>query len=1284
MAYQDDFGRSESPGEICWRDGEKLCRNAKALEKTSLSLSITTGLAQQFQPYPAQGIKRYTLFSTTFDKGMSTRKRVEQIPSLDPIEERLEDEIDGVNIIDELSISRKLRSQLKRAFNYHLQRRTLDGIFRSYTICFAVHLVAEGIFGYESGNYWGGTPLKKHGSQNDVRKGGQFFETFVDTYGLETFPDRPFRYVSLILLHSSIPNDVLPAFFEHALLPAVRDPEWRNFEPRGLIQRWPQHPPANNRLPKVAHTFFQNGGEVAVDFITRCLEMAERFEKTRDMPQAGEVRLPERVVESYEEWRESFEVSSVRRSRKSRKAEQRASLIPPQIWLDPWQAQIMVDLPEQELAGEEAGRSDLKWQIEAQSRDGVTDTQVEVHSYKHGENWKTESESVPLTAPARSYSVSLTGVDLDRTWTFEGLLPERQLLAFDGDTQEMIEGPRSLPARPLWLVYRDDAEMKVEGGEKIETDHPLHGPWEKFSASCWDLSSADSVQVGETTWTVVAQGQGLRPRLLEGTQLPIGGNRERYYTQLPEIRIPVPSGHDSQDELKKWDVRLLAETRTTTQALDSEGLDVRTERHSLVLPLNQLIDQIGSHEIGLRGPLGRSASFSFSYVGDCSLHQPEEPRIPTGEGSYPEKRIVVRTPSETELSCVRDDVNIESSDRGVHQVIFGETCTHANVSLRAPDGGSSVQLPLIAPGLQWTMKGERWEHSWSARPLRLSSDELEQSDEATLVVRNQPSSGTIELKGALLVKGGEDAHQRIQPKSKAAGQLRFDLLESLDLIRGVDRTLRLQLLLEAERSATLAHLEASLDVKSLSISTNRQGEVWNLEVTWETVGSPVRNRRLQLWSVGRPWESPRTFRISDDARGEAQFEEPVANLPPGPYIAALELEDPWREDVLERPSVGDPNATSVEVGSVAERLEHFWEKKDFLELKLEQAVLADSASDADRYLREASNLLTDADISMLLRSLWWFESGGALIERFADREALVSRWMREKVLAHPETFISLLTNKEFRRTSKNRLRSFMVELGTPQALTPASDWGNDIFDTAWQVWNPLGWMIEAQNLLDRDRRSVRRARNATGIRELIDTDDEIADRIESDSTPGREWTWKSLESNPGVFGGRPQEQQLSLPASVLREQRHRLDATLRGHFDDERSWQAVNFDWLLDYREDPRQYEAEVSVLDEYRETLRSGVDQISANGQVAEPVASGITDRYDPRPDAKLANVPFYTGATALIQRAYAIFEVSLPFVDPESLLRCGAAAFNVAGRLYERDVCLMSMAIEQQRRKA
>jgi len=72
--------------------------------------------------------------------------------------------------------------------------------------------------------------------------------------------------------------------------------------------------------------------------------------------------------------------------------------------------------------------------------------------------------------------------------------------------------------------------------------------------------------------------------------------------------------------------------------------------------------------------------------------------------------------------------------------------------------------------------------------------------------------------------------------------------------------------------------------------------------------------------------------------------------------------------------------------------------------------------------------------------------------------------------------------------------------------------------------------------------------------------------------------------------------------------------------------------------------------------------------------------NRYDPRPDAELTNVPFCVGATALLQRARALFGVKDPLASTEDLMRCGAAAFTVAQRLYERDLCLISLALAQQ----
>jgi hypothetical protein len=873
------------------------------------------------------------------------------------------------------------------------------------------------------------------------------------------------------------------------------------------------------------------------------------------------------------------------------------------------------------------------------------------------------------------------GLTSSHAWTFEALSPENQLLVFDGDTQELIESPQGLPSRPLWLVYPYNRGLSVDGGQKSHAQQRLHGPWENFAMGCWDLSSADSVTVGDKTWPVVSQGQGLQPRLLGGEQLPIGGNREKYYTQLPEIRVPVPPDRDAEEEVKEWEWRATAEGEApSTREFDPERPGVILEEHAITLSLSQVIGDIGNYEVAVRGPLGRSASFTISHVGDCSVNLPTHLRLPEKDGSYPRERVILSTPPHAELNCERDDVEIESSGGGTHKVVFGGTCTQADIEIRPAQEESSLELPLVAPGLQWKVQGEGWNRSWSTRPMRLSIDEIEQSNEADLLVRGQPSSGPADVQGEIRVEGEEDLLQSITSKSRAAGRLRFDLLEVLDLLRHTDRSLQLRLALGEGRSVTIARLEASMEVEYLSLIADRLGDTWDLAVTWETAGKPVRNRRLRLWSVGRPWESSRTFEIPDGARGGSRFQRAVSELPPGPYIAALDLEDPWQEEFPERPSEEDPNVDLVRVGTAASRLKRLWETGNSLEGSLEQAFLADSVSDANRHLRKAPEIVAEKDLSTLLRILWWFGSSSSLVDQIADKQNVVRRWIRRKVLGHPRELVASLTNREFRSTGKNRLQRFVVSLGVPQALVPVGDWANDTLDIAWQTWGPLGWMLEIRNILGGGNRSVRHARNATGVGELSETD-----RGDSTSDPAiatlHDTRWKQLDANTEVFGGRPQEKLLSLPAPVLREQQHRLDATLRGHFDDERSWQAVNFDWLLRYKEGSHSHHPGLPVLKKFRDTLKSGVQQILDNERVAKPVASAVLDRYDPHSDAVLANVPFCIGATALIQRAYATYGISLPFVGPEDLVRCGVAAFDVAQRLYERDLCLMSIAIEQNR---
>lgn len=932
----------------------------------------------------------------------------------------------------------------------------------------------------------------------------------------------------------------------------------------------------------------------------------------------------------------------------------------------------MIDLPEQRFSSEDRGKRDSEWQIRAQSRSDAEDIRIDTHWIKSEKGWHTGSESVPLPAPARAYNVSLTSTS--RSWSIEGLSPGKQLLVFDGDTFELIESPQALPAKPLWLLYPSQTSIEVKGGRKLEEERALYGPWEEFTVSFWDLSSAGSVAVGEVEWTVVKQGQGLQPRLMGGQQLPLGDNRDRYYTQLPEIRIPVPPDREAIEELYQWELRQSSGARRpSTRSFQSDDVEVRLEEHALVLPLDRVFEQIGTYEVGVRGPLGRSATFSFFYVPGCSVHLPDEPRLPDEKGDYPEKTVVLRTPSGIELDSPRDDVEIRSAHGEVYEVVFGKSCIQATVELYSSEAESPVHLPLVAPGLQWAAKGDNWERTWSTRPLHYATDQIEQASNAELIVRSRPSLSPIEVKGTLQVRSRQGVLQRVESKSRAAGRLRFDIRETLDLLRDTGRALQLRLVLGGGQAVTVGRIETSLNVRHLELVTERSndGEEWDIKVNWKTAGNPVRNRCLRLWSLGRPWEPPHTFRIPDEARSEARFEESLAELPAGPYLAVLELEDPWKEQFPERPSRHDSDTVVIEVGSAAERLKHFWEQKDSPKTKLEQAFLADKSSEAARLFREATIGLGPDDVPTLLRALWWLGTDESLVDQIDDKQS-VAHWIRREVLKHPEVLVSSLEDLGIRSANRDRLQHFLVALGVPQLISPVDDWEVDILDTAWRTWPPLGWMLEAQNLLHADVRSVRQAKNTTGIDELVENNQKT-------SLASPRIRWKKLDSDPSLLGGRLKEREAQLPASVLREQQHRLDATLRGHFDDQKSWVAVNFDWLVDYKEWPERYRSEMSILSDYRETLRSGVEQIFGDELVAPPVAEALLDRHDPHPDDTLADVPFCTGATALLQRTYALFGNRLPFANPEDLIRCGVAVFGIAQRLYERDLCLMSLAIEQ-----
>jgi hypothetical protein len=1194
-----------------------------------------------------------------------------------------------VNIIDEISISEDLYNKLHTAYKYHLrgENRSLVGLRRSYPTCLAVHLVAEGIYGYESGNYWGGTPIEEYGTQSDRREAGQSFERFVEKQDLETFPDRrrSHRYVSLILLHGAIPNDALPGFFEHAIQPAVHDPYWSHYAPHALVERWQDEGSVLRHLSKSVHAFLREGGEVAVDFVARCISMAERTADTEQVPDSGAVRLPERIVDVYVTWKKNNPPEPGQPRRPKSSETDRHAFTPPQLWLNAAQSQVMVDLPEQSITDDQKAVSDMQWSIRSEGRSDTEPLSVAIHAFRSADGWITEAESVGVPAPARSYRVSLTGLPDAHSWTFEGLSPQRPLLAFETDQYALVSAQKTLPARPLWLIYPEDDALRVSGGRQIEEDRSLHGPWDGYTLTCWDLTGAEALHLGDITWPIVQQGQGLRPRLTGGETLSLGTRKSRLYTSPPDLRIPVAAGQDVGQAVEQWEIQQSGGSgHSSFRPLASYAVEVREDEHSLVLPLSSLVGAIGTHQLAVRGPLGRSARFTIDVVGDTAVHLPDAPRLPTPEGAYPEKRVIVRTPAEAKIETDRDGLRLASSRNGVHTLIFDADCTHASITLRETDTQTPVSIPLIAPGIQWAVRDDDGLTAWSTRPLRRAVDAIEQSIKSELVVRLRPSSGPHALNGRLRVHREGHQVQHLSSRSRAAGQLRFDLGELQDTFQEVQHALSADLWIGDQDPVSVLQLEASLHVTDLSLQSRRMGDAWQLTVQWETDGKPVLNRCLRLWSEGRPWEEPHTFTIPDDARGETQFEIPRDDLPPGPYVAALNVEDPWRMTLPERPSLSDSNAERVNVGSSADQINAAWSQAASLERKLERAFRAETHSNANNHLRDAAEAFRPQDIPMLGRALWWINRSRPLSDVLSDRHNAAARWVHERVSEHLPQFLDGLTDPPFDQAGESDLRRFLVEMGVPQVVQPpsphASPRDQSGRDIAWRIWPPMGWMMDARRLLE-DTGSLQHAAQTIGIDELRRAADDEGATESVDSAE----TWVQIADHSELFGGRLQEQEIASPVPVLQTRQQMINATLRGHFDDEQSWAAVNFDWLIRHKQHPDRYSEPRSNLLSLRRQLRAGVEQAAETKRVPHRVAEALRSRYDPRPDAKLTNVPFCVGATALLQRAYAITDdMSLPFTSDADLIGCGKAAFETARRLYERDLCLLSLALAQHERSA
>ena len=573
--------------------------------------------------------------------------------SLNTLEQEISSQIQQVELLAELILSDSMINDLGHELGNLISRldysKATDKIEAEYSSCLAVYLVGQGIYGYRGGDYWSSVAAHLPISQYPRLRTewGQIFEQVLSKYNLSRLPQSVHsnRYVSNILLHGGIPEYSLDDFFRNFLHLTLAEVGNEQSEIKEAILDWLAYSSRQQQTDKPVVRFLEHGGNLALNFVSRCVEMARYCADYGKIPSHLEVGLPPRIVTAYARW------TAENRQRLKKRRQSGIRWQPPVIWLDPWgESGPVIDLPTQ-ILNYEAGLGQGYWTVlTTEANRSQHNQQLDLYPQPSEQGWQTQPYQLELRPNSAEYNVSFELGELKRTWRFGGLTTEKPLLAFDPTNGQLITWHNALPARPLWLLYlppNSKNSLTATGGQLKQRFNRLPGDWAAMRLEEWDLRTATSLLIGDREFGVEPDYEGLKPRL-EGqtvTGLVQSAYQPPVYTNnLPSLIFPIPPGRSATPEAARWRVRL-TNTLTNRELVNNwlHHLPYQSKGNELRLELEhpQLRGEraFGTYEVLLRGPLGRDVVYNFAFVPRLSLSLLEPVRLPDAEGYYTSSQI---------------------------------------------------------------------------------------------------------------------------------------------------------------------------------------------------------------------------------------------------------------------------------------------------------------------------------------------------------------------------------------------------------------------------------------------------------------------------------------------------------------------------------------------------------------------------------------------------------------------------------------------------------------------
>lgn len=371
-------------------------------------------------------------------------------------------------------------------------------------------------------------------------------------------------------------------------------------------------------------------------------------------------------------------------------------------------------------------------------------------------------------------------------------------------------------------------------------------------------------------------------------------------------------------------------------SLDEIISDLTQSENYFDLNLNNIFGEncaIGTYEIEISGPFGFSQEINFRIWPNISVFD-----LPNEIVSHTDEKISFTVASTMEFRCEvqvgMEDISIEQST-GLFKVTALSSIERVDTYLTTKlENGLTVRVPLYIaiPGAKWRVGGieqnDKQRFGWSSQAISLPIDMILHSAYPCLFLQIHGLEVDCEQSRMILADplNLEKEIQVIQSQKGFVGNkmLYFDLSAIKNTLLELSDVSILQLVVNVKckskkepTSLTVVTLRKSLQVSDVHLEI---GDDLNHCLTWKEP-HPLKNRRVQLWSVWQPWSDPFEIKIPNRETGVCHFSG--ISLPKRDfYRACFYTALPWEK---ERTTITDDEYVDLKLIEPEEKIKEIEE-----------------------------------------------------------------------------------------------------------------------------------------------------------------------------------------------------------------------------------------------------------------------------------------------------------------------------------------------------------------------